>query len=254
MPRLARKNLNTSFLHVMVQGVNKEYIFEKENNIKDYLDIINKNKGNYSFTIMAYCIMNNHAHFLIYTESIEDFSKFMHRVNLLYAQKYNKEKKRVGVLFRNRYRAEPIYDRKYLISCIKYIHNNPVKAKMVKRCEDYKYSSYNEYINNGEITQNKIMIDIFGNKCNYLKLFKENFEKRFIDDDKENKELMKEFIIEGIKEYQLKYSKNLIDILSNRESFRELIMYLNKNCNFKFVEIRNFFEIPRGTMDTLKNK
>ena len=80
--------------------------------------------------------MNNHAHFLIYTQDLEDFSKFMHRVNLIYAQKYNKEKNRCGVLFRNRYESEPIYNEKYLINCIKYIHDNPVKAGIVKKNEE----------------------------------------------------------------------------------------------------------------------
>ena len=101
MPRIARKDLNTPFLHVMVQGVNKEYIFENEQNIKKYLKIIKENKNNYKFEILAYCIMNNHAHFLVYTKDIKLFGKFMHITNLLYAKMYNKENNRVGVLFRN---------------------------------------------------------------------------------------------------------------------------------------------------------
>ena len=177
IPRLARKDLNTQFLHVMVQGVNKEYIFDNKKYIEKYLEIINENKVNYNFTIIAYCIMNNHAHFLIHTENIDEFGKFMHKCNLIYALLYNKEKNRVGVLFRNRYRTEPIYDIKYLINCIKYIHNNPVKAKMVLKCEDYEFSSYNEYIKNAEITKSPIMKKYFGNECDYSKLFKKTFEK-----------------------------------------------------------------------------
>ena len=90
MPRLARKDLNTPFLHVMVQGVNKEYIFNKNEYIEKYLEIINKYQQNYTFTIISYCMMNNHAHFLVYAEDINELGKFMHKVNLLYAQFYNK--------------------------------------------------------------------------------------------------------------------------------------------------------------------
>ena len=118
MPRKARKDLNTPFLHTMIQGVNKEYIFYKKEYIKMYLDIINTNIGYFNFEILAYCIMNNHAHFLIYVDDMNEFAKFMHKVNLQYAQLYNKKENRCGVLFRNRYRTEPIYDRKYLINCI----------------------------------------------------------------------------------------------------------------------------------------
>ena len=236
----------------MVQGVNKEYIFNSNEYIEKYLDIINKNKGDYKFTIIAYCIMNNHAHFLVYAEDINDFGKFMHKSNLLYAQLYNKEKERVGVLFRNRYQAEPIYNIKYLINCIKYIHDNPVKAKMVKKCEYYKYSSYCDYKFNRGVTETKIMKEIFGSKCNYIELFKENFEMRFIDVSDEDIHSTNEYILEGLRAYRKEKRKSIVEILSNREVFKELVVYLNNICKIKYVEIRKFFEISRGTMDSLK--
>ena len=252
MPRIARKNLNTSFIHVMVQGVNKEYIFYKEEYIERYLELINKYKENYNFTILAYCIMNNHAHFLVYTEDINDFGKFMQRVNLIYAQMYNREEKRLGVLFRNRYQIEPIYDIKYLINCIKYIHNNPVKAKIVLRCQDYRYSSYKDYINNTGVTKSDIMQEMFGKNCNYIKMFEETFEKKYMDIEEENYGDKRHYITEGINSFKKHYSKETSDILSNRELFKKLIMFLRNSYGLKYVEIRNFFEIPRGTMDSLK--
>lgn len=252
MPRLARKNLNTSFLHVMVQGVNKEYIFESKRYIEKYLEIINKYKEQYNFTIIAYCIMNNHAHFLIYAKDINEFGKFMQRINLIYAQMYNREKNRCGVLFRNRYQTEPIYDIKYLINCIKYIHNNPVNAKMVTKCEDYKYSSYKDYINNTGLTQSKIMKEIFGEKCDYSLLFRETFDKRFLDIDDEYKLNYKKYMIEGIRNFKKENNTDMLDILSNRENFKKLIKFLKEECSFTYVEIQKFFEIPRGTMDCLK--
>lgn len=252
IPRVARRDLNTSFLHVMVQGVNKEYIFKNKRNIEKYLEIFNKNKIDYDFTIIAYCIMNNHAHFLVYTEDINGFGKFMQRTNLVYAQIYNRENNRCGVLFRNRYQAEPIYNIKYLINCIKYIHNNPVNAKMVSKCEDYKYSSYNDYIKNIGATQSKIMKEIFGESCDYNKLFKETINKKFMDieDESDNKE--KEYIIDGIREFNKEQNIEMIDIFSNRELFKKLINYLKEECKFTYKEIQNFFEISRGTMDCLK--
>ena len=251
MPRIARKNLGTPFLHVMVQGVNKEYIFHNDEYIKRYLDIIEKYKQDYDFTIIAYCIMNNHAHFLVYTENIEDFGKFMQKVNLIYAQMYNREQKRCGVLFRNRYRTEAIYDIKYLINCIKYIHDNPVKAKIVKRCEEYKYSSYNSYINN--TCKNKIMERLFGNNCDYKVLFENLYERRFMDIEEEANNVY-EYIEEGIREFKKDNAIDIIDILSNRSILMKLIFFLKEDCNIKYVEIRDFFEIPRGTMDFLKIK
>lgn len=183
MSRIARENIKTPFLHVMVQGVNKEYILNKESYIKMYLSIFNKYKQDYEITLIAYCIMNNHAHFLVYTEDIKGLGRFMQKVNLVYASKYNELESRVGVLFRNRYKTEPIEDRKYLLNCIKYIHNNPVKAGIVNRCEDYRYSSYNDYVKNIGIANSDILKSIFGQNCNYILLFERTYDRIFMDLD-----------------------------------------------------------------------
>ena len=251
MPRDSRKKLGSPFLHVMVQGVNKEYIFYNNEHIERYLDIIEKNKKDYDFTIIAYCIMNNHAHFLIYTKDIEKFGKFMQKVNLIYAQFYNKEQNRCGVLFRNRYKAEAIFNRKYLVSCIKYIHNNPLKAGMVKRCEEYKYSSYNDYINNMGKSQSPIMKKIFGKECDYKKIFEKLYSRRFIDIE-EDANTLNEYIEEGTKEFIESNKIKPCDIFANREILKKLIYFLKETCKIKYVEIRNYFEIPRGIMETLK--
>ncbi len=236
----------------MIQGVNKEYIFNKNEYIENYLNIIKENKVNYNFTIMAYCIMNNHAHFLVYTENVDDLGKFMHKVNLLYAQMYNKKENRCGVLFRNRYKTEPIYERKHLLNCIKYIHNNPVKAKIVSRCDEYKYSSYTDYINNKGVAKSKILEEIFGSNCNFAELFKETVNMRFMDIDTESREEINEYIISGLRKFEKDYEKTTFEILSSRDLLKKLIYYLNSELRLKYVEIRDFFEIPRGTMDDLK--
>lgn len=253
IPRIARKDLNTPFLHTMVQGVNKEYIFYKDEYIEKYLDIIEQNRTDYDFDIIAFCMMNNHGHFLVYTENMSDFGKFMQKTNLQYAQMYNRNEKRCGVLFRNRYQTEPIYDMKYLINCIKYIHNNPVKAKIVEKCEDYKYSSYNDYMKNTGVTQCKIMKEMFGSNCNYSELFRESYDnKRFMDIEEDNRESCNEYILEGIREFEDKFSYNTIEIFSNREILKRLIFFLKEDCGFKYVEISRFLGISRATMNVLR--
>ena len=253
MPRLARKDLKTPFLHVMIQGVNKEYIFYKEKYIEKYIEIFNRNKEDYSFDVIAYCMMNNHAHFLIYTKDINKFGKFMHKTNLNYAQMYNKNEKRTGVLFRNRYQIEPIYNMEHLVNCIKYIHDNPVKAKMVSKCEDYKYSSFNDYINNNGIAQSKIIKELFGEKCDFRSLFKKAYDRRFIDTE-ETKISAAEYINNGIIKFEKEKSMNIIEILSNRKAFIELIQFLKDKSGLKYKEIREYLGISRGTMDGLKSK
>ena len=97
MPRIARKCLETSFFHVIVQGVNKDFIFYKNEYIEDYISLIKKYKEEFDIEILAYCIMSNHAHLLIFTEKIDILSSFMHLINSLYAQKYNRTENRVDI-------------------------------------------------------------------------------------------------------------------------------------------------------------
>ncbi len=118
MPRVGRKSLNTTFFHIIVQGINKEYIFKKDEYIKEYRKLIIKNMSEYNVKIISYCIMNNHAHILLYTEETEEMASYMKSVNTSYARYYNRNEERVGFVFRNRYKSEPIYDNRYLLNCI----------------------------------------------------------------------------------------------------------------------------------------
>lgn len=250
MPRISRKDLKTPFIHVMVQGVNKEYIFNNEKYINEYLKMISNIKKNYNLEILAYCIMNNHAHFLIYTKNIEEFGEFMQKVNLHYVQFYNKKENRYGVLFRNRYKSEPTYDSKYLLNCIKYIHNNPVKANIVEKCGEYKYSSYGDYINNVGLSQAKILKEIFGNNCNYAKMFNYVCDKKYMDIEADY--CINDYIQGGIKEFKNIKNIDLSLVLSNRIILKELILFLKETWGIQYTDIRNFFNISRGIMDKLK--
>lgn len=187
MPRLARKDLSASFYHVIVQGINKEYIFNKKEYINKYLYLLNKYREEHDIKIIAYCIMNNHAHLLIYAEKVEELSKFMGKLNTIYAKIYNAEENRVGYVFRNRYKSEGIYEAKYLLNCIKYIHRNPVEAGIVEEEKEYKYSSYNDYVNKKGIITKAVIELVFGTEKNYLEQFYTISEtnNHFLDEEKD---------------------------------------------------------------------
>ena len=146
MARIRKENITTSFFHIMVQGINKEYIFNSNENINKYMKIMKETKEKTDIMILAYCIMSNHAHILIHEQNIENITKYMHRVNLLYAKYYNKKNNRVGYVFRDRYKTQPIYSEKHLFTSVRYIHNNPVKANICEKANEYKYSCCYNYI------------------------------------------------------------------------------------------------------------
>ena len=133
MPRIARKNLDCSYLHIIVQGINKEYIFNEESLKCLYKSILKKYLLESNICILAYCIMDNHIHILMHSNDIKEISKLMHKTNTSYAKAYNKYKKRVGYVFRDRFYSQMILSEQQLYNCIVYIHNNPVKANIVSQ-------------------------------------------------------------------------------------------------------------------------
>jgi len=146
MPRVPREYLNTEYFHVITQGINRSYIFDSTEDIKYYIKNMYDIKDKYNIEIIAYCIMNNHAHILIKCEEIKRLSEYMHNLNTRYGCYYNKKYKRVGYVFRDRYKAEGIYTERHLYSCIKYIYDNPVKAGICNKPEEYLYSNYKTII------------------------------------------------------------------------------------------------------------
>ena len=145
MPRKSRKQLETNFFHVINQGIKKEYIFNTEFNKKEYLKILYEQKDKYNLDIISFAIMDNHFHLLIYVKEINDLSNYMKSVNEIYAMIYNKINDRVGPVFRDRFKSEPINNEKYLFQCVSYIHRNPVKAGIASKIGEYRFASTTEY-------------------------------------------------------------------------------------------------------------
>ena len=146
MPRRSRKSVGGNYFHVMTQGIGKEYVFPDDNSKGFYISCLQKNKAVYPVKIIAFCVMGNHAHVLLSVSDHAELSKYLRRVNSDYARYYNRVHKRVGYVFRDRFRSELITDVKYLCHCAVYIQNNPIKAGIAEKAEDYKYSSFNNYL------------------------------------------------------------------------------------------------------------
>ena len=172
MSRKPRKIYESSIFHVIVQGIEKKYIFSSEEYMRKYFSLVIEKSLKYDVKILAYCIMSNHAHILIYVSKICSMSNFMRDVNTEYGKYYNKNEKRVGYVFRDRFVSEPITNIRYLYNCISYIHYNPVEANMVKYPHQYLYSSYNDYLYNKGIVTDECLKLIFGSSKDYIEMFK----------------------------------------------------------------------------------
>ena len=209
MPRHSRESIETSFLHIMTQGIEKKYIFNCANDINYYIKLMYKFQKMYDIEIIAYCIMNNHAHMLLEVKSLKSLSEYMHSLNGIYGIYYNNKYNRVGFVFRDRFKSEGIYNEKHLYNCIHYIYNNPVVAGICKKPEEYPYSNYKK-INSLEIE-----------------------ETSFIDVEEDKNMICDSIINEFLEKNNLD-----IDILKKEKiKLKELVQLLKKRCNFSYGEI-----------------
>lgn len=247
MPRLPRIFSKTCFYHVIVQGINKEAIFSKKVFIQDYQNFILSKLPNSNINILAYCIMNNHAHFLIFCEQISDLSKFMHRLNTSFSRHYNKLNQRVGFVFRDRFLSQPITSPKHLINCLVYIHNNPVKANIVSSPEKYKFSSYNEFIGKKIIISDESVKLLFKNDENYINKFIFLHKKLKINNE-DFYDIKERKISDLISEFKNNYKISIKDLNKNKFILSLFIKEARKQTNATLTEIANVLEISKSSV------
>lgn len=242
MPRKSRCLIGNLFIHNMVQGINREYIFERDIEKNKYITLINKYSQKYNISIIAYCIMDNHAHLITYSEDIKNISLFMKETNTEYAIFYNKTKNRVGYVFRNRFSSKPIYNQEYLFKCIKYIHMNPVKAGLCEKEEDYNFSSYKDYFNQNSDKVKLLEKILYHKKEIFKNLNDTEYEPLNLEKEKVNlKEILEKFL-------NLKNIK-LSQVQKNNYIIKEFIGYLVSNeYEFKKQNIAEVLNISRAKL------
>jgi putative transposase len=140
IPRQARQKSKSSIYHIMIRGANRQEIFHDEEDCRKFLDTIAKYKGKTEMNVYAWCLMSNHVHLLL-KEGKEDVSVTMKRVGVSFVSFYNWKYRTTGHLFQDRFKSEKVETINYLLTVVRYIHQNPVKAGMVNRAEDWKWSS-----------------------------------------------------------------------------------------------------------------
>ncbi|MBA4373868.1 MAG: hypothetical protein C0402_13545 [Thermodesulfovibrio sp.] len=145
MARKPRIEFEGAFYHVITRGNRRQKIFRDEEDFRKYIQILARYKALYKYLLYAYVLMNNHVHLLIET-SETPLSKILQGINQTYTAWFNRKHKTVGHLFQGRYKAILCDRDSYLVSLVKYIHHNPVRARMTKAPEEYPWSSHRAYL------------------------------------------------------------------------------------------------------------
>ena len=119
----------------MLRGINQQVIFEDNEDYVKFIEVLCKYKAVSGYKVFAYCLMTNHIHILLKEEN-EPIELIIKRVGGSYAYWYNWKYYRKGHLFQDRYRSEPVENDSYFLTVLRYIHQNPVKANIVKNAVD----------------------------------------------------------------------------------------------------------------------
>ncbi len=171
MPRQARIILNNTAHHIVQRGHNRQAVFIEDADYEYYLSTLREWKEELNIKVYGYCLMTNHVHLII--DPCEDkasLGKLMKRLAGRQTRYVNHLERRSGSLWEGRYKSSPIETDSYLLACCRYVDLNPVSAGMVKRVEDYAWSSYRQ---KGGIEEDKWVDD---DSC-YLGLSKNKQER-----------------------------------------------------------------------------
>lgn len=145
MPRQARKRSRSGIYHIMLRGINKQTIFEDNEDRRKFLQTLGRYKKVSGYTLYGYALMDNHVHMLL-KEGEEGVSAAVKRIGSSYVRWYNDKYDRYGHLFQGRFRSETVESSGYFLKVLRYIHQNPMKAGLAENVFESKWTSMKEYL------------------------------------------------------------------------------------------------------------
>ena len=143
--RKPRLEIQGGLYHIITRGNNRQLIFGSDDDRRKFLLQLAHQKARLPFYLYAYCLMPNHIHLLIERQD-DSISRIMQRLLTAYSQYHNRKHRKSGHLLQGRYKAILCQTDQYLAEVVRYIHLNPVRAKMVRRPQDFPYSSHRAYL------------------------------------------------------------------------------------------------------------
>ncbi|MCH5187176.1 MAG: transposase [Oscillospiraceae bacterium] len=158
MSRAARALSESGIYHIMFRGVNDQNIFLDEHDYEKLAETIADLKADMNFRLYAYCFMENQVHLLLHEKKPGDISGIMKRMLTKYARWFNIKYHRSGALMANRYKSKAAPVDEYFPALVRYIHQNPVKAGAARSPGEYRWSSYNDYIEGLGLADTDLML------------------------------------------------------------------------------------------------
>ena len=183
MPRTARKSSGSNIYHVMLRGINRQNIFEDDEDRFFFLNTLQICKESSEFRLHAFCLMTNHVHLLIEPAEAQ-LETIFKRVGTRYAGWYNRKYQRTGHLFQDRFRSENVETDQYFMTVLRYILWNPAKAGLEMHPGSYRWSSYLAYVRGGgAITDTEYAVNLFGGRKALVEFLGQIGEEEVMDEE-----------------------------------------------------------------------
>ncbi len=181
MPRTERKKSSTGIYHVMLRGINQQQLFEDEEDYLRFLSVLRECKEDSAYKLYAYCLMGNHVHLLL-QEGKEPLELIFRRIGSRFVYWYNLKYQRVGHLFQDRYKSEPVETDGYYLTALRYILQNPMKAGLEEVPGTYRWTSYGSYAGEADgLTDPEMAVEMMGGQEHLLAYLAERNEDQLLD-------------------------------------------------------------------------
>ena len=149
MARPLRIEYANAWYHILNRGRRGELIFADTYDYIGFIDLLIDTSEQWNLSVAAYCLMPNHYHLLVQTPDA-NISRCMRHIDGVYTQRFNRRHECDGPLFRGRYKSILVEADSYLLTLIRYIHRNPLKAGLTDKLDHYQWSSHRGYLSKAE--------------------------------------------------------------------------------------------------------
>lgn len=240
---MARASRNISlkdspFVHILIEGIDDIKIFKDKRNKDRYKNNLIKFNEKYNQKLLSYLILDNTVHLIYKLDTIEGLSTCIKSINLSYSQRYNSRHKRSGVVFKSRYKSEPILTTKDLLNCISFIHSKPVNLNLVIFAEEYLHSSSNDYaLKKSDIVNFDVIEECFGK----IPTIPSGTSSKFLDVKFENSEDFETVLKEIVKRYNIQS----VDSLKNNSLLYLICKELKVRTQSSLREIARRLNVSR---------
>ena len=237
MSRPLRVEFEGAFYHITARGNEKKQIFDDDIDREEFLNLLWRISVAHGVIVYAYVLMYNHYHFLIETLK-SNLTKFMHTLQTVYTNRYNRRHNRIGHLFQGRYKSILVEKEAYLLELNRYIHLNPVRAGIVNSPEEFKWSSYRCYLGlkKNSFINTDWLLSQFNNRdreqaCLQYKTFVEKGITKKIKNPLED--TYAGFVL-GSKSF----TKSILENIKDKEISSEIPFEINQYLNLKISDIK----------------